>query len=144
MKLYKPSARFLKKSLRGFSLIEIMVVITLIAIIAGLGTVYFMGRLEEGKMTTARTQAYELAKALDLYKLQTGSYPTSSEGLDVLVNPTRGQPIMEKLPLDPWNHPYNYAIPGTHNAKGFDVWSDGPNGQGGEESIGNWAEESGE
>ena len=134
---------YLKMFQRGFSLIEIMVVVTLMAILAGLGTVYFMGRLEEGKITTARTQAIEIAKALDLYKLQTGAYPTQSEGLEVLANPSRGQPIMEKLPQDPWKRDYNYAIPGVHNPKGFDVWSDGPTGEGGDSAIGNWSPESG-
>lgn len=130
--------------MRGFSMIEMMVVVTLMAILAGVGTVLFMGRLEEGKKTTARTQALEIAKALDLYKLQTGAYPTTSEGLHVLANPTHGQPIMEKLPLDPWKREFNYAIPGVHNPKSFDVWSDGPNGEGGETAIGNWSEEAGE
>ena len=130
--------------MRGFSMIEMMVVVTLMAILAGVGTVLFMGRLEEGKKATARTQALEIAKALDLYKLQTGAYPTTSEGLQVLANPTHGQPIMEKLPLDPWKREFNYAIPGVHNPKSFDVWSDGPTGEGGETSIGNWTEEAGE
>lgn len=134
-------ARLMARAARGFSLIEIMVVITLMAILVSVGTVYLMGRLEEGRLTTARTQAYDLAKALDLYKLQTGNYPTQSEGLEVLVNPARGQPVMEKIPLDPWGREFNYAIPGTHNPRSFDVWSDGPKGEGGEESIGNWKEE---
>jgi general secretion pathway protein G len=127
--------------LRGFSLIEIMVVVTLMAILAGLGTVYFMGRLEQGKITTAQTQAYEIAKACDLYKLQTGSYPTQAEGLEVLVSPTHGPAIMERLPQDPWSRPYNYAIPGVHNPKSVDVWSDGPDGEGGESAVGNWTPE---
>ncbi len=130
-----------KKALRGFSLIEIMVVVTLVAIFVGLGTVYFMGQLDKGKIDAARQQAYEIAKALDLYKLQTGSYPSASEGLDVLANPPRGQPLMNEIPKDPWGNEFNYALPGTHNPKGFDVWSDGPDGEGGETAIGNWREE---
>lgn len=130
-----------RKALRGFSLVEIMVVVTLVAIFVGLGTVYFMGQLEKGKIDAARQQSFEIAKALDLYKLQTGNYPTASEGLDVLVNPTRGQAIMNEIPKDPWGRDYNYAIPGTHNTKHFDVWSDGPTGEGGESAVGNWREE---
>lgn len=141
MELLKMKVRLAAKSARGFSLIEIMVVVTLMAILVGVGTVFFMGRLEAGKISTARYQAYEIAKALDLYKLQTGSYPTASEGLEVLVTPTRGQPIMEKIPADPWGHEYNYAIPGTHNPKGFDVWSNGSGAEGSESEIGNWREE---
>lgn len=129
------------KAARGFSLIEIMVVVTLMGILMTIGTVYFMGRLEEGRMQTARTQVHEIAKALDLYKLQFGNYPTTAEGLDVLEHPTRGQPMMEKIPMDPWGRSYNYEIPGVRNPKGFDIWSDGPKGEGGEEAVGNWTEE---
>lgn len=131
-----------KNAMRGFSLIELMVVVTLMALLISVGTVFVMGRLEEGKISTARTQAYEIAKAIDLYRLQTGSYPTVSEGLDVLVNPPRGTALMEKVPMDPWGREYNYAVPGKHNTKSFDVWSDGPDGTDGAESeIGNWQPE---
>jgi general secretion pathway protein G len=127
---------------RGFSLIEIMVVVTLMAILVGIGTVVVMGRLEEGKISTARTQAFEIAKALDLYKLQTGNYPTMSEGLQVLTHPPRGKPLMLEIPKDPWGQEYNYAIPGTRNSKSFDVWSNGPGGEESESSeIGNWRAE---
>jgi general secretion pathway protein G len=142
MNLWKAKARALARSAHGFSLIEIMVVVTLMAILVGIGTVFFMGRLEEGKISTARTQAYEIAKALDLYKLQTGSYPTTSEGLEVLAKPLKGRAIMKEIPLDPWGNEFNYAIPGKHNLEGFDVWSNGPDGTSGEESdIGNWRPE---
>jgi general secretion pathway protein G len=141
MKVHEQRMLKAYKALRGFSLIEIMVVVTLMGILMTIATVYFMGRLEEGRIQTARTQVHEISNALDLYKLSHGSYPTSAEGLDILIHPTRGQPMMQKLPLDPWNRSYNYEIPGSHNPKGFDVWSEGPNGEGGEEAIGNWSVE---
>ncbi len=130
-----------KMVMRGFSLVEIMVVVTLIAILGGVATVYFAGILERGKIDTARQQAYELSKALDMYKLQNGSYPTTSEGLEVLAKPARGGAgIMNEIPLDPWKHEYEYANPGNKNPNGIDVWSNGPNGDGGVEAdIGNWA-----
>lgn len=127
--------------MRGFSMIEMMVVVTLMAILAGAGTVLFMNQLESGKISTAKSQALELAKALDLYKLQTGSYPSQSEGLDALVNPSHGPAIMPKLPLDPWKQDFNYAYPGVHNPNGVDVWSLGPKGEGGDSAIGNWENE---
>jgi general secretion pathway protein G len=139
MKLLKRQ-NFRKSFLRGFSLIEIMVVVTLMALLIGIGTVYFMGRLEEGRASTARTQAYEIAKALDLYKLRAGSYPTASEGLEVLTSTAHGAPIMEQLPMDPWGRPFNYAVPGIHNPRSFDVWSDGPDNDA-EHAIGNWRAE---
>lgn len=141
MQLKKTKVRVVAKALRGFSLIEIMVVVTLMAILVGVGTVYFMGQLQEGRESAARAQAYEISKALDLYKLKFGTYPTTAEGLEVLTNPSRGQPLMEKVPVDPWSRPYNYENPGTHNTKGVDVWSDGPEGEGGESAIGNWPAE---
>lgn len=139
MQLSVSRLKKLKASMRGFSLIEIMVVVTLMAILIGIGTVYFVGQLEEGKINTARAQAYEIAKALELYKLRMGAYPSPSEGLQVLVTPTRGAGLLDKLPLDPWSREYNYAYPGTHNPRSFDVWSNGPDGTGGPENeIGNW------
>jgi general secretion pathway protein G len=120
------------------------VVVTLMAILAGVGTVLFMNQLESGKISTAKSQVLELARALDLYKLQTGSYPTQSEGLDALVHPAHGPAVYDKLPLDPWKRDYNYAYPGVHNPNSFDVWSDGPKGEGGESAIGNWEAETNE
>lgn len=137
----KTKTIWLRNALRGFSLVELMVVVTLMAILVGVGTVIVMGRLEEGKISTARTQAYEIAKALELYKLQIGDYPSVAEGLQVLANPPRGKPFLPEVPLDPWGREYNYAIPGTHNPRGFDVWSKGPKGEEGEEDIGNWRAE---
>lgn len=132
----------LKYAARGFSLIEIMVVVVLMAVLIGIGTVVVMDRLEEGKISTARTQAYEIAKAIDLYKLQTGNYPSMSEGLQVLSSPPRGKPLMLEVPKDPWGGEYNYAIPGTHNPKTFDVWAIKPGGEDDPNAeIGNWRAE---
>lgn len=127
---------------RGFNLIEIMVVVTLIGLLVAFSTVYLMGRLEEGKINTARAQAYEIAKSLELYRLQIGNYPTTSEGLETLANPPHGQPIMQKVPNDPWGREYHYANPGIKNPNGVDVWSNGKSGEEDSETdIGNWQPE---
>ncbi|HXW53935.1 MAG TPA: type II secretion system major pseudopilin GspG [Myxococcota bacterium] len=141
MRLIRVNMRHATRAMRGFSLIEIMVVVTLMAIFIGLGTIYFTGVLKEGKINAARTQVHELVKAIDLYNFKTGSYPSTAEGLDVLVHPSKGEPVMEEIPKDPWGRDYNYQFPGTHNPKGFDLWSDGPDGEGGETAIGNWRSE---
>lgn len=142
MEITQKKIHKLKKLMRGFSLVEIMVVVTLIALFVGLGTVYFVGQLEQGRISAARQQSYEIAKALDLYKLRMGSYPTAAEGLQVLVNPPRGAPLLDKMPRDPWGREFNYAVPGTHNPRSFDVWSNGPDGTGGpEHEVGNWEPE---
>ena len=129
---------------RGMSLLEIMVVITLIGLVTAAIGVAVMGRLDEGKIKTGRNQAYEIAKSMELYKLNTGRYPTTAEGLQVLVKPPKGKPILEgdSPPKDPWNNDYVYTIPGTKNPSKFDVRSKGPDGQEGtDDDVGNWPEE---
>src|SRR5688572_5922137 len=83
---------------RGFSLIEIMIVLTLIALITSAIGVYVMGQLSKGETSAARSQAYDIAKTLDLYRLEFGHYPSASEGFQALVNPPRGEPYIDKIP----------------------------------------------
>jgi len=99
--------------------------------------------LTKGQSDTARAQAYEIAKSLDMFRVQYGHYPSNSEGLEVLVNPPgNGKPIMEQIPKDPWKHDYQYIIPGSHNPNKFDIKSFGADGQeGGGDDVGNWEEE---
>lgn len=128
---------------RGMTLIEIMVVITLLGIIAAAVGVAAVNMLERGQIDSARTQAHEIAKSLDSYRVLFGRYPSTSEGLAALVSPpSNGKPIMERIPKDPWNNEYQYLFPGTHNTGKFDVKSFGPDGQeGGGDDIGNWPAE---
>ena len=126
---------------RGMSLLEIMVVITLIGLVTAAVGVAVMGQLEKGQIDTARNQAYEIQKSLDLYKLQQGSYPSTSQGLQVLVNPPKGKALMDKLPKDPWGNDYIYVTPGQKNPSKFDVYSKGPDAQEGtQDDCGNWGE----
>ncbi|MEW5850852.1 MAG: type II secretion system major pseudopilin GspG [Myxococcota bacterium] len=128
---------------RGMTLIEIMVVITLLGLIAAAVGVSAMGVMTDGQRSAARTQAMELAKAVDTYKVMFGRYPSTSEGLAVLTaSRSGGAPILERVPRDPWGGPYEYVIPGARNASRFDVRSKGPDGQeGGGDDVGNWPEE---
>jgi len=126
---------------RGMSLLEIMVVITLIGLVTAAIGVAVMGQLEKGQIDTARNQAFEIEKSLDLYKLQIGSYPSTAQGLSSLVSPPKGKSIMEKVPKDPWGNEYIYTRPGQHNSRKFDIASKGPDGQEGtEDDVGNWDE----
>ncbi|MBI1947591.1 MAG: type II secretion system major pseudopilin GspG [Deltaproteobacteria bacterium] len=128
--------------LHGFSLLEIMVVLVLIGMVVSLITVNVMGRLEQGKLDTTRSQAYELAKSVDIYKLQTGNYPSTGQGLQVLVTPPKGKPIIDTLPKDPWNNDYTLIVPGQKNPTKFDIRSKGPDAQEGtEDDVGNWPAE---
>lgn len=127
---------------RGMSLLEIMVVITLIGLVTAAIGVAVMGQLGEGQKKTATNQAYEIGKSLELYKLNNGRYPTTAEGLQVLVTPPKGKPIMDALPKDPWGADYIYTIPGQKNASKYDIRSKGQDGQEGtEDDAGNWAAE---
>ncbi len=131
-----------KKS-KGFTLIELMVVIVILGILAGLVLPRFMGRTEEAKRTKARLQIENLEAALKLYKLDNGGYPTTEQGLDSLVQkPSTGSipknwregGYLEKakVPEDPWGRPYVYISPGIKN-KDFDLKSLGADGEEGGE-----------
>ncbi|MCC7111423.1 MAG: type II secretion system major pseudopilin GspG [Deltaproteobacteria bacterium] len=137
-----PRRRRPHRPVRGFSLLEIMVVLVLIGMVVSLITVNVMGRLDQGKIDTARSQAYELAKSVDIYKLQTGSWPSTGQGLQVLVTPPKGKPIIDQLPKDPWNNDYTLIVPGQKNTNKFDIRSKGPDAQEGtEDDVGNWSAE---
>ena len=126
-----------KKRLRedGFTLIEIMVVIFIIALLAALVVPKIVGRTEEAKRTAALTQIREFENALSLYHLDNGSYPSTEQGLSALVKkptmppePNSYKPggYISKIPKDPWGHPYIYLSPGTHGE--FDIMSYGADG----------------
>jgi general secretion pathway protein G len=128
---------------RGFTLIEIMVVIVILGILAGLVLPRFMGRTEEAKKVKAKLQIENLEGALKLYKLDTGTYPTTEQGLEALVQkPATGAVPANwreggylekgKVPVDPWNRPYVYVSPGIKN-KDFDLKSLGGDGEEGGE-----------
>ena len=127
---------------RGMSLLEIMVVITLIGLVTAAVGVSVMGMLNDGQRDVARNQSYELQKNVELYRLQNGRFPSNAEGLEVLVRPNRGKPLMDKLPKDPWGQDYVLVLPGQKNPTKFDVYSRGPDGQEGTaDDVGNWAED---
>ena len=124
------------------SLLEIMVVITLIGLVTAAVGVAVMNQLEKGQMDTARNQAYEIGKSVELYKLQNAGYPSTAQGLNALVSPPKGKPIMERVPQDPWGNDYIYVVPGAKNTNKFDVRSKGPDSvEGSEDDVGNWPEE---
>ena len=126
---------------RGMSLLEIMVVITLIGLVTATIGVAVINQLGKGQADAARNQAYEIAKSLDIYKLQNGSYPSTAQGLNVLKSPPKGKPIMEDVPKDPWGNEYIYVMPGQKNTTKFDIRSKGNDGvEGNEDDVGNWPE----
>jgi len=125
----------------GFTLLEIMVVLVIIGVMAALIAPRFVERADEAKVDTTKVQMKNIAQALKLYRLQYGSYPTSSGGLNALVTPgNSGKRYMDALPKDAWGHEFIYLSPGVHGD--FDILSYGADGQSGgsgfDADIGNW------
>lgn len=138
---------FNNKKFSGFTLIELMVVLVILGVLAALVVPSIIGRTDEARITAARTDIAALMQALKLYRLDNGHYPTAAQGLAALsVKPTvapmpsNWKPYIEKLPNDPWNHPYGYAQPGVKGE--IDVFSYGadgkPGGVGMDTDIGSW------
>jgi general secretion pathway protein G len=132
---------------RGFTLIELMVVLAIIGVLAALIVPNVLGRADDARVTAARTDVGNLMQALKLYKLDNQRYPSSAQGLQALVikpvtEPVPGnwKPYLEKLPADPWGRAYLYMNPGLKAE--VDVLSFGADGQSGGEGnnadIGSW------
>ena len=113
-------SKLIARDNRGFSLIEIMIVMVIIGLLASLVGPKLFGKLGQAKTKTAKAQIEMLMAALDAYRLDVGSYPSQQEGLNSLVTNPGAQewagPYLAKgqLPQDPWNHPYVYQSPGQH------------------------------
>ena len=146
------SKKFLKKiDSRGFTLIELMVVIVILGILAGLIIPRIMGRPEEAKQLKAKMQIESLETALKLYKLDNGMYPDTEQGLQALVEQPETGTIPKKwrkngylekgrLPKDPWGNEFIYLSPGAHSE--YDIISYGadgvPDGEDKNRDINNW------
>ena len=134
---------------RGFTLIEIMVVVVILGILAAIIVPKIMERPEQARVVKAKQDVSSIQNALDLYKLDNGNYPTTDQGLAALVTRPTSDPIpqnwkkggyLKQLPIDPWGNPYQYLNPGVHNNGDPDIFSYGPKGKSsnGQDEIGNW------
>jgi len=128
---------------RGFTLIELMVVVVILGILAGLIVPKIMSEPDKAKKLKARMQIEQLEQSLKLYYLDNGEYPTTEQGLNALVEKPATEPVpkrwkeggyleKKKIPADPWNNPFVYVSPGVHD-KDFDLVSYGADGEEGGE-----------
>jgi len=125
----------------GFTLVEMLLVITIIGILAALVIPKMVGRSEQARLAAAHADLSSIKTALDAFEVDNGGYPRSLQ--DLLQQPSNAKnwhgPYLDNVPLDPWGNPYVYTYPGRHNASGFDLSSIGPDGKAGtDDDIGNW------
>ncbi len=118
---------------RGFTLIELLLVMVILAILAAVVVPKFTGRTEQARETAAKTDLANLKTSLGAFEIDTGRFPTTDEGLNALITPPADiqgwrKPYLDKIPLDPWGHPYIYRSPGSDN-RDFDLFSTGPDGR---------------
>jgi general secretion pathway protein G len=131
---------------RGFTLIELLIVMVILGLLASIVVPKMFGHVDSAKVDTTRTQLSSLETALDAFRLDVGRYPTSDEGLTVIVNAPaddspgashwRG-PYLKHLPKDAWGNPFQYKAPGQHGD--YDLWSNGPSGkEGSDDNVTSW------
>jgi general secretion pathway protein G len=129
---------------QGFTLIELLVVILILGLLVGIIGPRILGRTDDAKISTARTQIEQLSSALHLFKLDNGVYPSTDQGLNALVTPPQsgdgvrnwkkgGYLTKGQVPKDPWGNEYVYLSPGVHDD--FDIISYGADGTPGGEGI---------
>jgi len=134
---------------KGFTLIEIMLVVIIIGVLVAMVVPSISGRGEQARKTAAKTDIESnISNALDLYQLDNGRYPTTEQGLNALLQQPTVEPIpakwngpylkKKKLPKDPWGHDYVFVSPGAHNTDSYDLSSYGADGVESKDDITNW------
>ena len=132
---------------RGFTLVEIMVVVVILGILAVLIVPRVVGRTDEARTVAAKQDVAAIMQALKLYRLDNGRYPTTEQGIAALVTKPQGDPVpknwqkyLDRIPKDPWGNTYQYLNPGVRGE--IDVFSLGadnqPGGSGSDADVGSW------
>jgi general secretion pathway protein G len=137
------------RGVSGFTLIELMLVMVILAVMAAIVLPKFTGRSQQAKVTAAKTQIAQLEVALDAFEIDLSRYPTTAEGLKALVEKPASDAsewqqayLKRDIPKDPWGNDYVYRYPGQYNENGYDLYSLGPDRKlGGDDDITNWSKE---
>ena len=140
------STRRFHRSRSAFTLVEIVIVLTIISIL-GAGVMYMaMGWIDSSKDQRVSSDMESISVALMGYYSRANRFPTVEQGLAALVDkpttepvPERWTQLLKEVPVDPWNQPYKYVVPQQKSREGYDLWSVGPDGQDGtDDDVGNW------
>ncbi len=140
-------------SKKGFTLIEIMLVVIILGILIAMVAPNLAGRGEQARQAVAKADIEaNLSAALDLYELDNGRYPTTAQGLEALIKEPSTEPVpvswngsylkKKRIPKDPWGITYVYISPGIHNSESYDLFSYGSDGVESEDDVINWTQES--
>jgi general secretion pathway protein G len=123
----------MKRKQKGFTLLEIMIVVTIIAVLMGTAIYKLKGNIEYAKHQAVAADIQSVGTQLKLYESMNGYFPTTEQGVQALViqpesdpKPTRWYQLFGEVPKDPWHSIYNYRCPGTKNPTGYDLYSSGP------------------
>ena len=134
-----------RKHNAGFTLVELVLVITIISILVGGGIYYMMGNVDVAKEVKAETDIKALGTQIQVYESRNLPPPTTEQGLQALVQRPTSDPVpekwtqlMEEVLKDPWGKQYQYKQPAERSKKGYDLYSLGPDGVDSEDDIGNW------
>jgi general secretion pathway protein G len=131
---------------RGFTLVELLLVLTILTILAGIVIPSLINRSEDARRTAARADIAAFDTALSIFEVDNGYCPKGRDALQCLITSPRDAqktwkgPYIKKnkVPLDPWQRPYVFENPGRHNPNGYDLYTLGKDGLGGTNTIGNW------
>ena len=138
-RMYRP------QRMTGYTLMELLIVITIIGVLLGIAVVNLKGTPDEARISSAKQEIRTMELALDMYRMHNAVYPSTEQGLKALVEKPAearkwqqgGYLKSKSVPTDPWNNPYKYLNPGSHGE--IDIYSLGPDGRESEDDIGNWA-----